>query len=132
MILCYEISKYFKLYKWQNRLSKKCNRSAKNCNFFKLAFGALKFWNIISYFIEGIRSWKCWVFQIASQALNLQKFKLYHTRNRFAKRMKFLSKIFELWKFEFIQVFSKMKTVCEKAEIFQQSIWAKKFWNISN
>ena len=53
-----------------------------------------------------------------------------HTRNRFAKRMEYLNKLFELWKFEFFQFSSKTNTIREKAEMFQLSIWVTKLWKI--
>ena len=60
----------------------------------------------------------------------LKYFKLYKWQNRLAKMCNFLSKLFELWNFEFFQFASKTKKVCKKVKIFQQSIRAAKIWKI--
>ena len=144
------------------QISSNTNTVCKKAEMFQLSIWAMKLWNISNYINYRIAQQKIVIFwasfwsfetlkynklfhrrhlflellnfssKLVKLWMNLKFFKLPHTRNRFAKKKKFLSKLFELWKFEIFQVFSKTKTVCKKAEIFQQSIWATKFWNISS
>ena len=71
-------------------------------NFFEQAFWYMKIWSISIHFIDWSSLRANWVFQASYLSFGVLKLiNSFQRLNQFAKRLRFLNKLFQLWSFSF-------------------------------